>query len=182
MSEEREESLGARLRRAAEAAGLKPGPLSERLKVSDGAVRNWWRDRNPPTLKMLEAYARETGVTVEYLRAGASGVGRPTEPLAEWRVRLIDLILAGDDAPEAANAILERLQPGRRLTEAEAAQLAGYGDEIRATVQGQAGGRWDSLTSEQKDGVLQLIEAVSRGNEQLRQGFREPPGNDAPES
>lgn len=65
-------TLGDRLRKAREHAGMEQGELASRIGVSRGTVSNYelGRGQRPPKVVVLRAWAHECGVPYEWLVDG----------------------------------------------------------------------------------------------------------------
>jgi transcriptional regulator with XRE-family HTH domain len=63
-------TLGWRLQRALDFAGIKVETLAGELEVSRGTVGNWMHDRNQPQPVFLKLIALRCGVPYEWLRNG----------------------------------------------------------------------------------------------------------------
>jgi transcriptional regulator with XRE-family HTH domain len=82
-------TLGDRLRKSREHAGLTVRSMAEVLGVSTGTISSWENDRNqrPPSKAVLMAWSQVTGVALEWLTAGKPEApmrgrsrGRPETP------------------------------------------------------------------------------------------------------
>jgi transcriptional regulator with XRE-family HTH domain len=89
-------SMASRLRSAREAKGLEPAQVSERLGLSEGAVRHHENGTRNPKTKTIAQYSRLYGVSVDWIMRGA-GVGPHPSDAAEF----IDLFeaLPEDERP-----------------------------------------------------------------------------------
>lgn len=66
------ETLGWRLRRALDFAGIGVEELADELEVSRKTVGNWAHDRNRPSPTTLKVIALRLGVPHEWLKDGAT--------------------------------------------------------------------------------------------------------------
>lgn len=71
-------SLGKRIRKAREWAGLERPELAESVGVSEGSVNRWETDGAKPTPANLDAIAGVVGVPVQWFRRGGP---LPDEPV-----------------------------------------------------------------------------------------------------
>lgn len=78
-------TLGDRLRKAREHAGMEQGELAHRIGVSRGTVSNYelGRGQRPPKVVVLRAWAHECGVPYEWLVDGF----RPTPGMSSPSTR-----------------------------------------------------------------------------------------------
>ncbi len=60
-------TLGNRLWRAREEAGLDQDTMAKRLGVSRALVSKWERDKSEPTLRQVRQWSEETGVSFGWL-------------------------------------------------------------------------------------------------------------------
>ena len=74
-------TLGDRLRKAREFAGLEQGELAARIGISRGTVSNYelGRGQRPPKLIVLRAWAHECGVPFDWLTEDSPFADRSTE-------------------------------------------------------------------------------------------------------
>lgn len=97
-------SMASRLRSAREAKGLEPAQVSERLGLSEGAVRHHENGTRNPKTKTIAQYSRLYGVSVDWIMRGAGPGPTPADT-----VEFIDLWEA---IPEGERALaLEILRP-----------------------------------------------------------------------
>lgn len=97
-------SMASRLRSAREAKGLDPSQVSERLGLSEAAVRHHENGTRNPKTKTIAQYSRLYGVSVDWILRGV-GSGPTPADAAEF----IDL---WDSIPEDQRPLaLEILRP-----------------------------------------------------------------------
>lgn len=77
---EEPETLGRRLQRFREAAGVSQAQLAQAAGVPLGSVRNWEQDRNVPQLHAAARMAQTLGVTLDDLVAGVADMVPPPTP------------------------------------------------------------------------------------------------------
>lgn len=80
-------TLGDRLRKAREHAGMEQGELAVRIGISRGTVSNYelGRGTRPPKVVVLRAWAYECGVPYEWLTAGAPAVHGGADMSDTWQ-------------------------------------------------------------------------------------------------
>jgi transcriptional regulator with XRE-family HTH domain len=80
-------TLGNRLWRAREEAGLDQETMATQLNVSRALVSKWERDKSEPTVRQVRRWSEITGVSfswlteVRYSDESQSGVARFTKPV-----------------------------------------------------------------------------------------------------
>jgi transcriptional regulator with XRE-family HTH domain len=75
-----EETMGERLKRLRQAAGLTQAQLADRVGLSLGAVRNWEQDRRVPLFDAAIRAAQAMGVSLDVLAGLAEPQAKPTKP------------------------------------------------------------------------------------------------------
>lgn len=60
-------TLGDRLRKARDVAGITSQDMADRLGVSRNTITNYENDHTSPSVLAVRAYASETGVDIEWL-------------------------------------------------------------------------------------------------------------------
>lgn len=63
-------TMGDRLKKARESAGLEQGAFAEMIGISKSSVSNYERDNTRPRIIVLRAWAMATGVPMEWLQTG----------------------------------------------------------------------------------------------------------------
>lgn len=74
-----EDTTGSRLRFARRATGISTGELAKRVQLSESAVRNQENSTNGIPAALAPKYARELGVTPEWLLYGRGGSPTPSD-------------------------------------------------------------------------------------------------------
>lgn len=69
-------TIGDRLRKAREFAGLKQSDMAARFRVGRSTIANWEAERNTPGYLALEKWAEVTGVPFDWLHDPERGVTR----------------------------------------------------------------------------------------------------------
>lgn len=77
-------TIGDRMRKAREAAGLKPSEMAERLGgIHRNNITRWEHSRREPTVATLRKWAEVTGVDLGWLVTGSAPTvtaGKPRRP------------------------------------------------------------------------------------------------------
>lgn len=81
-------TLGDRLRKARDFAGITSTDMAGRLGVSRNTITNYENDHTSPSVLAVRAYATETGVDIDWLTDGARSrcfsTGDPPDQLTLW--------------------------------------------------------------------------------------------------
>ena len=163
MGEEENQTLGDRLRGAAERANLSSSVIGKRLGVSGSAVRQWWLGSTEPSVGMLQRYAEICGESAYYLITGESDRQRIKRALEIARRQWATAVSDGVDAAEALEALVgdaAHLQPDERE------RLSAESDEIRQFLVSVDGEQWVELTPEQHQVVAGLVELLAKYQQQ----------------
>ncbi len=81
----RKESMGEKLQRLRDAAGLSQAALARAVGVPVTTLRNWEQDRRMPRLDTAAVLARELGVSLDQLAAGLTDAGPYRRPGSDGR-------------------------------------------------------------------------------------------------
>lgn len=154
--------IAARLKLTAKARGLTYGQVAVRMKASATTVYRWWRGERGPPEEVLERYAQIVQVPFEFLLYGAAGVLEKDKD--DLRVLIASLVHHGWDAEAAYRAVMGDTSESA-ISDQERQVLNQTAGEMRTLLDLHSGGRWDLLTTEQQIAVLNLIEAIAKGNE-----------------
>ena len=109
------DTLGKRMVRAREAAGLSTAQLARRLGVKTATLTQWEADRSEPRSDRLRALAGHLNVSLIWFLVGRGSAPASDGPFAQ-EVRLLKLEI--NALGEAATQIVDRLERlGQRLDE-----------------------------------------------------------------
>jgi transcriptional regulator with XRE-family HTH domain len=152
MAEDRTTSkqvIGARLKQAAQEAGLDAGGVSSKMGIAVGTVYNWWTGKRQPDLVDLQEYAEAVHKEPGWFFDPES---RRTERVDDLMVRILSLTVEGLDFGKA----YERVMDGRgRLSPRERRMVSAGTEALRSRVRQQE--EWDALSPEERLRVLRQI-------------------------
>ncbi|MBA2704794.1 MAG: hypothetical protein H0U60_13195 [Blastocatellia bacterium] len=158
-------TLGGRMRRAADRVGLSAKAIGLRLDYSAQQVYNWWANKSAPAPEVLLAYGKLVGVKLENLipsrEVGPGSYETPADALKEWLRR----VAAGDDPAAALRQVAEEIAPEEALAEEVIAALEGAGEKLRATLLGDQGAEFQSLTEPQRLAILRIADLLAERND-----------------
>jgi transcriptional regulator with XRE-family HTH domain len=152
MAEDRTTSkqvIGARLKQAAQEAGLDAADIGAAMGISAQTVYNWWSGKRQPDLVDLQQYAE-----VAHKEPGwfFDPDGKRTERVDDLLVRILTLTVEGTDFGKA----YERVMDGRgRLSPRERRMVSAGTEALRSRVRQQE--EWDALSPEERLRVLRQI-------------------------
>lgn len=96
-------TVGDRLRKAREHAGLKQQELADAIGIARGSVTNYESDKHPPRKIVLNAWAMATGVSPVWLETGEGQPGAPGTTIGVPTSRSSgESATIGSDVPMAA--------------------------------------------------------------------------------
>lgn len=160
---------GQRLKQAAKSVGYTSATLSERIGVTDGAVRGWWSGLNEPNAEKIKLYAEAVGKPSDYLLYGTTHTDATFENLKGMALAFATLVQAGADPIAAVDALTSPADE-EDWTEEEKRILAEAEESMRAWVNGAAEEtKLALLTKEQQEEIAEKIVEMVRKNRSKKQ-------------
>ncbi len=106
-------TLGNRIKTSRVATGLTQVQLGDLVGVTKGAVSNWEKDRDNPTLDNLREIGHACSVSLAWLH-----VAEGAEPLTREQLQALEIVAALDDKSRASwfqvgNILSQRQEPTR---------------------------------------------------------------------
>lgn len=152
-------AAGKRMRLAAEAKGLSPYDIAEKLEVRPPTIYRWYQGEARPGVRLRNAFAALVGRSVAYLETGEE----PGDAVSLLLIQWADAVEGG----ESARLAYERLTPNPEfLNDREKERLARLAPAMLALIPRLSGGRrWSDLPAAEKPRVasmlMDLLDAVT---------------------
>jgi len=102
-------TLGDRLRKAREFAGLHATQLADEIGIGRNSVSNYENGHTKPRRPVLQAWAMRTGVDYEWLVTGQAT--RPSVPAGEGAERAAAITFQAPDTPKGNSRTSARYAP-----------------------------------------------------------------------